>query len=139
MIGRGAQGNPWLFSRIAAAVTGSDDPGPPTIEERRDVLRRHVGLVVELKGGPRLLHEVRKACAWYARGLYGSARFRVEVQSTPGVAEAVAVAEDYFAQLLERRSRLGLAADADRVELESARPDRSPAGDAASDDAVAAA
>jgi tRNA-dihydrouridine synthase B len=127
MIGRGAMGNPWLFSRIGAAVDGRPDPGPPTIEERRDVFRRHLGLILELKTGPRVLHEVRKACAWYARGLYGCNRLRLEVWSVPGVTEAVAAVEEYFAQLLERRSRLGLAPEADRVEM-----------DGAADDAVAA-
>lgn len=133
MIGRGAMGNPWLFSRIRSAVLGSEDPGPPTIEERRDVFRRHVGLILELKSGPRVLHEVRKACAWYARGLYGCNKLRVEVWSTPGVEGAVAVTEEYFAQLLERRSRLGLAPEADRVEM-----DRGVAGEPTADDAVAA-
>jgi len=127
MIGRGALGNPWLFSRIRAAVQGHDEPGPPTIEERRDVFRRHVGLILELKSGPRVLHEVRKACAWYARGLYGCNKLRLEVWSTPGVSEAIAASESYFEQLLERRSRLGLAPEADRVEM-----------DAGVDDAVAA-
>ena len=131
MIGRGAMGNPWLFSRISAAVAGHPDPGPPTIEERREVFRRHVGLILELKSGPRVLHEVRKACAWYARGLYGCNKLRVTVWSVPGVNEAIAVVEEYFAQLLERRSRLGLAPEADRVEMVGAAD--------SADDAVAAA
>lgn len=120
MIGRGALGNPWLFARIAAVAAGRPDPGPPTIEERRDVFRRHVGLIAQLKPGPRQLHEVRKACAWYARGLYGCNRLRLEVWATPGVDAAIQVAEDYFASLLARRSQLGLPPDADRTEMDGA-------------------
>ena len=120
MIGRGAMGNPWLFARIAAVAAGRPDPGPPTIEERRDVFRRHVALIGELKSGPRVLHEIRKACAWYARGLYGCNRLRIEVWAAPGVEAAVATTEAYFTELLARRSRLGLAPEADRAEMDGA-------------------
>ena len=109
MIGRGAMGNPWLFARLAEITHGRPDPGPPGIAERLHVFRRHVGLIETLKGGPRTLHEVRKACAWYARGLYGCNGLRLKVWEAPDLASAKALVEDYFAQLLERQSRLGLA------------------------------
>ena len=82
------------------------------------MFRRHVALIGELKRGPRVLHEVRKACAWYARGLYGCNRLRIEVWAAPGVEAAVATTEAYFAELLARRSRLGLAPEADRTEMD---------------------
>jgi len=63
MIGRGAMGNPWLFSRLREVTAGRPDPGPPGLEERLAVFRRHVDLIEQLKKGPRTLHEVRKACA----------------------------------------------------------------------------
>lgn len=119
MIGRGALGNPWLFARIAAVAAGRPDPGPPTIEERRDVFRRHVGLILELRTTPRMLHEVRKACAWYARGLYGCNRLRLDVWSAPDVPAAVAIVEAYFASLLARRAQLGLPPEADRAEMDA--------------------
>ena len=105
---------------IAAVAAGRPDPGPPTIEERRDVFRRHVALIGELKSGPRVLHEVRKACAWYARGLYGCNRLRIEVWAAPGVDAAVATTEAYFAGLLARRAQLGLPPEADRAEMDGA-------------------
>jgi len=117
MIGRGALGNPWLFARIAAVTAGRPDPGPPTLEERLDVFRRHVAYILELKRGPRVLHEVRKACAWYARGLYGCNAFRLEVWSTPEIPDVQAAAERYFGGLIERREARGLGPEGDRVEM----------------------
>jgi nifR3 family TIM-barrel protein len=109
MIGRGALGNPWLFARLREVTSGRPDPGPPGLIERRDVFRRHVQLIETLKKGPRTLNEVRKACAWYARGLYGCNALRLRVWEAPDLATARTLVEDYFAQLIERQSRLGLS------------------------------
>ncbi len=109
MIGRGALGNPWLFARLREVSMGRPDPGPPGLAERLAVYRRHVDLIETLKSGPRTLHEVRKACAWYARGLYGCNALRLRVWEAPDLATARTLVEDYFAQLIERQSRLGLA------------------------------
>jgi len=118
MIGRGAMGNPWLFARIAAVAAGRPDPGPPSIVERRDVFRRHVGLILELKTNPRVLHEIRKACAWYARGLYGANRLRTAAMTAPDTAAAIELTEAFFARLLAHHSEQGLADGADRAELD---------------------
>jgi nifR3 family TIM-barrel protein len=121
MIGRGALGNPWLFARLREILAGRPDPGQPGLEERLVVFRRHVGLIEQLKKGPRTLHEVRKACAWYARGLYGCNSLRLKVWEAPDLAAARAIVEDYFAQLVERQRRLGLSPElrGDREERET--------------------
>ena len=119
MIGRGALGNPWLFSRLREVCAGRPDPGPPSLVERAEVFRRHVDLIQQLKSGPRTLHEVRKACAWYARGLYGCNALRLRVWETPDLAAARALVEDYFAQLIERQSRLGLPPDGERETMDA--------------------
>ena len=108
MIGRGALGNPWLFARLREVTAGRPDPGPPGLAERLTVFRRHVDLIEKLKKGPRTLHEVRKACAWYARGLYGCNALRLRVWEAPDLAVARGLVEEYFTQLIERQSRLGL-------------------------------
>jgi nifR3 family TIM-barrel protein len=112
MIGRGAQGNPWLFSRLRHVVEGRPDPGPPSLEERRQVFRRHIELITELKAGPKLVHELRKACAWYAKGLHGCNRFRQTVWNTPEVDGVLAVAERFFSDLIAHREGADLRVSA---------------------------
>ncbi|MBA3539708.1 MAG: tRNA dihydrouridine synthase DusB [Deltaproteobacteria bacterium] len=116
MIGRGALGNPWLFARLREVCAGRPDPGAPTLDERIAVYRRHIGLIVELRGtngdgtpNKRVLHEVRKACAWYAKGLHGCNALRLRVWETPDLDGTRALVEDFFTQLIERESRLGLS------------------------------
>jgi nifR3 family TIM-barrel protein len=79
MIGRGALGNPWLFRSIKALHEGREDPGAPTLQERHAVFRKHIELILQLKGGPKVLHEVRKASAWYAKGMHGCNALRQRV------------------------------------------------------------
>jgi tRNA-dihydrouridine synthase B len=119
MIGRGALGNPWLFGRLRELCAGRPDPGPPSLAERLAVYRRHVDLIEELRPGKRSLHEVRKACAWYARGLYGCNALRLKVWETPDLASARSLVEEYFAQLIERESRLGLAPEGERGTMDA--------------------
>ncbi len=122
MIGRGAMGNPWLFGRIREVCNGRPDPGPPTLVERVGVYRRHLGLIEVMKAGHRLMNEVRKACAWYARGLFGCNALRLRVWEAPDLATARALCEEYFDNLMEREAR-GMSAEGMRstkdAELES--------------------
>ncbi len=126
MIGRGALGNPWLFARLREVAAGRPDPGPPSLAERVSVFRRHVGLIEQLKAGnPRVVHEVRKACAWYARGLYGCNALRIKVWEAEDLATARRLVEDYFANLIDRQRRLGLPPDGERATMDE--PVGSPA------------
>lgn len=76
MIGRGAQGNPWIFRRFKNFLATGEDSGAPTLEERKEVIIRHLDMLLKWKGeyiGPR---EMRKHATWYTHGMYGSARLR---------------------------------------------------------------
>jgi hypothetical protein len=65
-----------------------------------------------------MLHEVRKSCAWYARGLYGCNSLRLRVWDAPDIAAARALVEDYFTQLIERQRRLGLSPESERGDMD---------------------
>ena len=77
MIGRGAQGNPWLFRQtIHYLTTGEILPGP-TVEERVDMALKHLELLVEYKGEYIGIREMRTHAAWYTKGLPHSAELRL--------------------------------------------------------------
>lgn len=80
MIGRAAQGNPWIFRDILATWRTGRRPPPPTPGERRAVIDRHLALYVEQVGEERAVREMRKHVCWYTKGLKDGARFRAEVQ-----------------------------------------------------------
>jgi nifR3 family TIM-barrel protein len=104
MIGRGAMGNPWLFRQIAARLHGKADPGPPTVEERHAALQHHLHLMTLHAPPARLVHEMRKACGWYTKGLPGSAAFRERTQREHDVATVAALAAEFFSRNQNRRA-----------------------------------
>ncbi|MGL5642164.1 MAG: tRNA dihydrouridine synthase DusB [Paraclostridium sp.] len=89
MIGRGAQGNPWIFKRINHYMqTGEILPGP-TGDEKINTALRHLKLAVEEHGEYIAVREMRKHIAWYLKGLRGSARLRDEVNKIESYEEVV--------------------------------------------------
>ena len=87
IVGRAAQGNPWVFREIAAAMQGRTAP-PPTPVERVDMAIRHFELERQLFGDTAAVLQMRKHIAWYVHGLRGASRFRERVNRMYG-AEAV--------------------------------------------------
>ncbi|MGX8711052.1 MAG: tRNA dihydrouridine synthase DusB [bacterium] len=77
MVGRGALGNPWIFSQINAYLTDSCRiVPPPDIHERILVMLRHIRLMCEYKGEHRAMNEARKHVGWYLKGMKNAASFR---------------------------------------------------------------
>lgn len=98
MVGRGALGRPWLFAQIQAFLRdGTLLPDPP-LEERMEVMLRHIRLAAELKGEHVALRESRKHIAWYLKGVRGAAKFRNASGSVSTVAEAEALAREVVRQ-----------------------------------------
>ncbi len=79
MIGRGAQGRPWFPAQVAHYLkTGTALP-EPTLAVQRDLVLEHYQAVLDHHGVHRGVRHARKHLAWYAKGLPGSAEFRVAV------------------------------------------------------------
>lgn len=76
MIGRGAQGRPWVFKQIAHYMQTCELLPDPTLEEKMEILLRHIRLSCDYKGEKIGMREARKHAAWYFKGEYGSADFR---------------------------------------------------------------
>ncbi|MBQ5414432.1 MAG: tRNA dihydrouridine synthase DusB [Schwartzia sp.] len=76
MIGRAAQGNPWIFRTFHEFLTTGTVPPPPTLEERGALIMRHLDMLVEWKGDYIGSREMRKHATWYTKGLKGGAFLR---------------------------------------------------------------
>lgn len=107
MVGRGAMGNPWLFRSLAAVSRGEIDPGPPTLEERRSVWRRHAALTQTHAPEKMRVHELRKTLAWYSRGLWGGSQLRQRSFTTADIGELHDLAEGFFEGLIAIAARDG--------------------------------
>ena len=76
MIGRAAQGNPWIFSQVLAYLQDGTILPPPSAAERVAVAKKHLSRLVLYKGEHRGIQEGRKHMAWYFKGVKGGAHLR---------------------------------------------------------------
>ena len=100
MIGRAAQGNPWLFSQVKAALRGEEEPTLPSAEQRVAMAHRHAELLSQRMGNN--LVYMRKHVMWYLRGIPGAARARGDLNQCVTIDDFDAVLE----RLLEDRVRI---------------------------------
>lgn len=76
MIGRGAKGNPWIFSQVKQAMAGETIPGKPPVDEVVSMILRHLDMMIAFKGEYTGVHEMRKHVSWYTIGYPNSTRIR---------------------------------------------------------------
>jgi len=79
MIGRGAKGNPFIFSQMKTYFEKGYIPERPGLSEMVEVMLRHAKMMVEYKGEYIGIHEMRKHVAWYTTGYPNSSKLRDEV------------------------------------------------------------
>lgn len=87
MIGRGAKGNPFLFSRMKTFFETGVLPPPPTQEETAAMLLSQARRMVEQKGEYIGIREMRKHAAWYTAGWHGSSKLREQVNHVETLVE----------------------------------------------------
>ena len=97
IVGRAAEGNPWVFREIAGALRGEEMP-PPTPAERVDMAVRHFQLEEQLFGGKLAVLQMRKHIAWYVHGMKGASRFRETINQKSSAAEVIAALKEYAEQ-----------------------------------------
>ncbi len=76
MIGRGADGNPWLFNRLKAVMSGQEDPGVPELDVRLAQAAEHLQMLIDYKGEYVSVKEMRRHISAYLKGLPHAAEFR---------------------------------------------------------------
>lgn len=96
IVGRAAEGNPWVFREIAAALRG-EQVEPPTPQERVDMAIRHYELEKVLFGEKLAVLQMRKHIAWYVHGLKGASRFRETINALSDGAAAMDALRDFAA------------------------------------------
>ena len=96
-VGRGAVGNPFIFSEILAAMSGKEFI-PPSLATRCEVALYQLQLSVEEKGERRAVNEARKQIALYLRGFRGAARLRGEINRAETYAEVERLILDVLAE-----------------------------------------
>lgn len=98
MVGRGAQGNPWVFADVVSQLENGKPAEHPSVEERMSLAKRHARLLSERDG--RNIVRMRKHAMWYAAGLRGAPRIRGAINQASTYEEFAAL----FDELLEMNS-----------------------------------
>lgn len=96
MVGRGAQGNPWIFKRILHYLKTGELLPEPTAEERVEKALRHSQMLIDYKGEYIGIREMRKHMAWYMKGLPGAAELRGKLNYAETMVEMEALLRGYL-------------------------------------------
>jgi len=96
MIGRGSQGNPWIFKRINHYMETGEILPEPTLEERITTAIKHMNLAVAEHGEYVAVREMRKHIGWYLKGLKNSAKYRDQINKITDYKEVIAMLEEYM-------------------------------------------
>ncbi len=95
MIGRGAQGNPWIFKRIDHYMKTGQLLDPPSKDEKIDIAIKHMGLAIKEHGEYVAVREMRKHIGWYLKGMKHSARFRDQINHIVTAKEVIDTLNQY--------------------------------------------
>lgn len=106
MIGRAAQGNPWIFKEIGHFLATGQRLPPPPVSEVRNTLLGHLANLYTFYGEHTGVRVARKHISWYSKGLVGGAVFRHGVNQVETVEDQLAMVREFF----DRQSALELAA-----------------------------
>jgi len=106
MIGRAAQGRPWIFREIEHYLKTGEVLPPPLVEEIHRILRGHLADLYAFYGVDTGVRVARKHIGWYTRGLPGSAQFRFDMNQLRDAAEQTGAVDRFFGAQARRGARL---------------------------------
>jgi len=119
MIGRAAQGRPWIFREIEYYLTTGTHLLPPTVDEIHDVMLGHLHDLYEFYGDLTGMRVARKHISWYTKGLAGSAAFRHHMNTLQTIDLQLDAINDFFAELKTKNERLVYAEDLSNKTIEA--------------------
>ncbi len=96
MIGRAAQGNPWIFRDVVSFLENGVIPDAPTNQEKKELILEHANLQLQYKGEYTAVREMRKHLSWYTVGMPHSAKFRQMINSMETMEELLAGVNTIF-------------------------------------------
>ena len=106
MVGRAAQGRPWIFREMAHYLATGEYLPPPATQEVRDLLLEHLLEPYELYGEYAGVRSARKHIGWYVAGLPGGMAFRAHMNTLENAAAQYAAVDAYFTQMMQEHGSL---------------------------------
>ncbi len=106
MIGRAAQGRPWIFREIAHFLAHGSELAPPTVAEVRALILEHLADHYAFHGEALGVRTARKHLGWYTRDLAGGEAMRREINAAETTAAQLAAVNEYFDRLADHDERL---------------------------------
>ena len=110
LIGRAAQGRPWIFREVAHYLAHGETLPEPTLAEVRDVLLEHLEHLHAFYGEPSGVRIARKHLGWYAKDRPENEAFRAVVNRAETAEAQLRLTRDYFDALIAEVQPLGVAA-----------------------------
>lgn len=96
MIGRGAQGNPWIFQQILHKLETGQDLPKPTMQEVAQMVLAHAHKQLEVKGEYTGIREIRKHAAWYTAGYKNSSKLRGRINEVETLEQLESLFEEFL-------------------------------------------
>ena len=87
MIGRGVLGNPWLIKECVQYLNDGTLPKKVSLEQKVKMIKKHLNLLIDLKGEKVALLEIRSHIAWYFKGVKNSSKLRNKIMQTKNIKE----------------------------------------------------
>lgn len=111
MIGRAAQGRPWIFREIEHYLATGEHMPAPEVEEIRSVMLSHLYDLYEFYGDLTGMRVARKHISWYTKGLKDSANFRHAMNQLQTIDEQLNAINDFFNHLHAQDTRIQYATE----------------------------
>ena len=111
MIGRAAQGRPWIFREIEHYLATGEHMPPPEVSEIRSVMLGHIHDLYEFYGDLSGMRVARKHISWYTKGLKDSANFRHAMNQLQTIDDQLAAINDFLNGLEQQNSRIQYVID----------------------------